>query len=124
MKDQYKILKILDDHTILVDYGTFNKAKRGDELRIIEPGPKVEIDGRCYGTLDAIKDYVEVTTAYEHFSVCKKIVRHQSHVLSPLSMLRTTSSYESMEVDESEIDKNLKPPDITPIKVGDIVEKY
>ncbi|VFB17232.1 Uncharacterised protein [Urinicoccus massiliensis] len=124
MREQYAVIKILNEQEILINYGILDKAKRGDKLRIIEPGPDIIIDGHFYGKLDAIKEYIEVTTAYDQFSICKKIVRKQSYALSPLSMLKTTYSYENMNVDATQIDKDLKVPEITPIAIGDIVEKY
>ena len=56
--NEFKVLEIVDNKTLLIDYGFNNRAAAGDVLRIIEKGEPVIIDGVNYGTLDMVKDIV------------------------------------------------------------------
>lgn len=124
MLNTYKIIKIIGEKEILVNYGIRNGAEIGDKLRIIVKGPEVTFDDQSFGTLDAVKEYIEVTTPYERFSVCKKIRRISRSVFSPLSEMQTTSiRSEPMDIDKEQIDSSLARPKVGPIQVGDIVEK-
>jgi hypothetical protein len=83
-------------------------------------------DDKILGTLDLVKETLEVTIPYEKFSVCEKVKRTTYSVLSPLTNM--ASGFERKEVhsvklavNESQI-SNLKFPEIEPIQVGDIVE--
>lgn len=124
MSAQYTVIKILSETEILVNYGTHQGAKNGDKLRIIVKGPEVTYNNKSFGTLDRIKEHVEVTTTYEHFSICKKIMYTRQSILSPLAAIQSTSaSIEPMNVDKTQIDKTLVIPEVSPVQVGDPVEK-
>ncbi|WP_296912957.1 hypothetical protein, partial [uncultured Megasphaera sp.] len=92
----------------------------GDVLRIIEKGEPVIIDGVNYGTLDMVKDIVEVVVPYDKFSICRKIIHKAVNPLNPLDALnKTLSQLRPLKVDPSGI-TNRKIPTPTPIKKGDI----
>lgn len=124
MSAQYTVIKILSETEILVNYGTRQGAESGNKLRIIAKGPEVTYNNKSFGTLDRIKEHVEVTTAYEQFSICKKIIYTRQSILSPLAAIQSTSaSIEPMDVDKTQIDTTLFVPEVTPVQVGDPVEK-
>ncbi|WP_322622226.1 hypothetical protein [Aedoeadaptatus coxii] len=124
MSTQYTVIKILSETEILVNYGAHEGAKNGDKLRIIVKGPEVTYNNKSFGTLDRIKECIEVTTIYEQFSICKKIIYTRQSILSPLAAIQSTSaSIEPMNVDKTQIDTTLFAPEVTPIQVGDLVEK-
>ena len=56
----YKVIEIVNQNTLLIDYGFSAGAQKGDCMRIVAIGDPVIIDGEDYGTLDTIKDVVEV----------------------------------------------------------------
>lgn len=117
---KYKVLEIVNDTTLLIDYGTRDGAKTGDSLRIIEKGEPIIIDETDYGTLDMIKDTVEVNTPYEKFSICRKIRIQHISALNPLEKFQESLRQPiKLNVDKSEI-SNRKIPTATPIKKGDI----
>ncbi len=124
MSAQYTVIKILSETEILVNYGTRQGAKSGDKLRIIVQGPEVTYNNKSFGTLDCIKEHVEVTTAYEQFSICKKIMYTRQSILSPLAAIQSTNAtIAPMNVDKAQIDKTLFVPEVSPVQVGDLVEK-
>lgn len=123
---EYKVIKILDEYSIIIDYGSSHMASIGDKLRIYVPGEEIknpETD-QVLGTLDKIKETVEVSTVYENFSVCNKITERVVNVINPLAALtqQTRKSIQKLNVDE----ENLNPFEVKsnePIKVGDLVMK-
>ena len=73
IKPPYHVIEIIDNKTILIDYGFENGAAKGDRLRIYSVGERVTApDGTILGTLDPIKAVVAVETAYPQFSICIK----------------------------------------------------
>jgi hypothetical protein len=123
MKDykEYKIIEVIDNMTLLINYGFNDGAKKGDTLRIIDKGAPLIIDGIDYGTFDAVKDIVEVEIPYEKFSLCRNIVYAKTNFLNPLaSFEKTMRSLRPMNVDEKSV-SNRELPQPSPIKKGDIV---
>jgi len=116
----YKVIEIINNRALLIDYGTNDGAHHGDTLRIIDKGEPIIIDGIDYGTFDAIKDIVEVDIPYPKFSLCRKVLYKKENLLNPLaSFERTVRTLQPMNVDEKEV-SNRKIPQPSPIKNGDI----
>lgn len=120
----YKIIDIPSENSVLINYGFNDGAKKGDKLRIYQKGEDV-IDpetGDYLGSLDLIKETLEVVIPYEQFSYCRKVNRSSYSLLSPLSQFeQIRKSYEPLEVLESDI-SGKKFPKKEPIKVGDLVD--
>ncbi len=122
-KKEYKVIEIIDNFTILINYGTKDNAKKDDQIKIFERGDNViDPDSKeVIGTLDIFKDTVSVFVTYENFSICKKIENIYYSILSPLANLGKST-------DDSSIEINVDPNDFTnkkystdaPIKVGDL----
>lgn len=122
MFDTYKIIAIENETTVLIDYGLNDGAKKGDVLRIIEPGEDLIIDGVNYGAYDGIKAVIEVVTPYAQFSVCQRVVSRTSTPFSPVAVLQKTIARSvPLNVNKDDISTNLSAPIITPIKIGDAV---
>ena len=88
----FRVIEILDNKHILINYGLQNGAQEGSILRIFEEGEDV-IDPKTntsLGTLDFVKAEVEVVIPYDRFSLCEKIYRTQVNFLDPVSGLMTT----------------------------------
>lgn len=121
-KENFKVIEIIDEYTLLINYGFNDGASEGDRLRIYSIGEKVfDPDTKEeLGTLDNIKDIVQVEVPYENFSLCKKIRTIRRELLNPLSKLvQTTTISESLYVDKTEI-SGRKPLKKEPIKTGDL----
>lgn len=127
MMSQYniRVIEIIDEYSIIINYGIDDGASEGDKIRIISIGPEV-IDPETeelLGTLDFIKDVLTITTAYDKFSLCKKIETTTTNVLSsPLTQFnKITKEAKSINVDKKNI-SNKKFSNDKIIKIGDKVE--
>lgn len=123
--DGHRVIEILDEYSILVNYGRDHGAEEGDEIRVIATGPEVidPVTNEVLGTLDSVKATLTIAVAYRKFSLCKKIETITKNVLiSPISQFQTTTkTIKPIEVDEKSI-TNKKAPDDKIIKIGDKIE--
>lgn len=121
----FRVIEILDEYSILINYGNDEGACEGDEIRIISTGPEVKDPetGETLGTLDSIKSELTIVTTYNKFSLCKKIEITTNNILTnPLSQFQTTSTQaKPLDIDKSSI-SNKQIPNDTVINVGDLVE--
>ena len=71
-----EVIKILNQFAILIDYGSKDGAVKGDKVRIFVKGKEIYNNKNEFlGTLDIIKDELEITTVYEQagFQYVKKL---------------------------------------------------
>jgi len=124
-EDYYRVIEIVDEYSILINYGNNESASEGEEIRIISTGPEVKdpATGETLGTLDSIKSELTIVTTYDNFSLCKKVEKTTKNILAnPLSQFQTTSiQVKPLDVDVNSI-SNKKAPNDKIIKVGDLVE--
>ena len=114
--DKYKVIEVIDESALLIDYGLKDGARKGNTLRIIEKGKPVVIDGTNYGTLDAVKEVVEVDVPYENFSLCRKVIYKTENSLNPLaSFEKTMRLLRPMNVDKDNA-SHRELPSISPIE--------
>lgn len=121
----YSVIEILDTYSLIINYGKKHGAKKDEKVRIISVGPEI-FDPEMnvlLGTLNGIKAELTLSTVYDQFSICKKILIETSNVLvSPLSAFTKTSSTSlELPVDTAQI-TNKKIPDDNIIRVGDFVD--
>lgn len=125
MSNDYRVIEILDEYSILINYGSDHGANEDDEIRIISTGPEVidPITDEVLGTLDSVKAVLTIVTTYSKFSLCKKIETTTKNILiSPLSQFDTVAkTIKSIKVDKGSISGKIMPDDTT-IKIGDKVE--
>ena len=123
MSYDYKVIKILNEKTILINCGYSEDTKKGDKFRIFEQGEAIIFENENLGDLNKIKTTVEAVEVYENFSVCQKIVISESNPFDLLpKMLRTIEKAEELKVEEEEI-SNLKYRSSEHIRVGDFAER-
>lgn len=116
----FKVLEVIDESSLLINFGLKDGARKGNTLRIIEKGKPVVIDGIDYGTLDAVKEIVEIDVPYEKFSICRKVIYKTENALNPLSAFEHTMRLlRPMNVNEDELSHRELPP-VSPIKKGDL----
>lgn len=71
---KYEVIDIIDKFSILINYGEEQGAKKGDKTRIVVEGRGIyDTKKNFLGTLDIIKDELEIVTVYNNFSICNKI---------------------------------------------------
>lgn len=120
----YKVIEIVDSYHIIINYGTLDNAKKGDCLRIYEPGePVTDLEtGESLGVLDLIKETVEVVTVYERFSICQKITRTKMPMMGSLSQwVHTSESTHELNINEGQV-SNRTITGNPIISVGDLAE--
>ena len=118
----YKVIKLLSDNSLIVDYGKNDGAYEGDDLRIFTPGEEVVFQGTNYGTLDLIKADIEVVSVFPKFSVCQKINRRTVNSLGLTNYLtREIEEVQKLNMNKEEI-SNTFYKDTSPIKLGDLVK--
>lgn len=120
---KYKVIKLLNEKEILINYGSKQGAKENQKVRIYELGETI-VDpdtNEPLGTLDIIKDDLEIYRTYPNFSICRKLKNKITNALNPLSNFSITSVIsEDLNLDKHEnYKKHLKN---TAIKIGDNVD--
>lgn len=78
-----KVIRILDKYSILINYGKSKGAKIGENVQILEIGPEI-VDpdsGESLGTLDHIKDVLQIQEVFDEFSICGKKIRSQFYCI-------------------------------------------
>lgn len=126
LSQQWKIVKIIDDYTVVINGGKNDDLANDDELIIFSPGEKV-IDpdtGLSLGTLDSIKANIYIENALDLMSVCKS-----SELVTTIEpLVKFENPFSSKEV-EKLMPLNVDPKQITgglntsKIVIGDLVRK-
>lgn len=121
----YKIIKILDRKTVLINYGKFDKAKVGEKIKVVEIGEEIyDLNNIFIGTLDSLKAELEIIRVEDQFSLCQKIEIKETNPFTPvISLAKTTTTIKDLNVKEEDI-SNLTFISNKPIEIGDIVKKY
>ncbi|ASN03619.1 hypothetical protein CFK40_00560 [Virgibacillus necropolis] len=124
------MIKIIDDYSLVINGGYMDDITEGEKIEIFLEGEEIKDpynDNEVLGTLDFIKDKLEVTEVYYRFSVCEKIKKERVHYPSPLTQAfsnglsgrtETKVSREKLNIDEEE--KSGRKKDEKVIKIGDI----
>ncbi|MBC9810082.1 MULTISPECIES: hypothetical protein [Lactobacillales] len=118
------VVKIIDEYeTIHFDDST--KVKKGDKIKVIEPGPEVidPINSKSLGFLDYTKEELEIVELFDKMSICRKVKienKNQfTNVLSPMFFGETTINNEKLNVNIDQINPVIYKDE--PIKIGDPV---
>ena len=121
------VINIMSNTELIINYGLADGATIGQKIRIIERGESiVNLKGEELGTLDAIKEELEITQVYDHFSICQKLIREETYTpilaaISQLNIKQVHITVDTLNVNPKDI-TGQAPPRITPIKKGDIAE--
>lgn len=128
MKKEKKVIKILDEYTIIINAGFKEGIKEGDTFQILDTKGNVVKDpdtGEVLGYLDLIKDTVKVTEVQEKMCFCSSTETIGINKVLMSSILNIQDSMLPIEKKRLNVDLD----DITggrersnaPIKVGDRV---
>ncbi len=125
VKEGYRVIKILSNSELIVNYGIDDGARVAQKVRVYIPGEQI-IDPETksiLGTLDTIKDELEIYQTFDNFSICRKVQREKRNVLTPLAVdfIKESISYKQINVNELDISP-VEKPDKSPICVGDLVK--
>lgn len=118
----FKIVKIISDYEVVVNCGFNHGIKKGDKLEvyilgedIIDPDTK-----KSLGTLDTVKETLEVVNVFEKMCLCKSS-QHDKPTLAINVSSFLVSTPKRLNVDSTQISGGLS--DDTKIKIGDLVRK-
>lgn len=119
MEKQIKVIKIIDDKTLVINAGRENGIETGNDIEIYQPGNEI-IDpdtNKSLGTLDYIKAELEVVNVYPKMSVCKD-VRTKTYPFA--SVLNLTQTYtETLNINPEDISGGFEDVD-KKIRIGDL----
>lgn len=119
-----KVIKILDNYSILINYGRTKGATVGENVQIVEIGPEI-IDpdsGESLGTLDHIKDVLQIQEVFDEFSICNKRIQiNFTAFVDPFKQTEKIYSEQELLVNKEQITKIQRPQSNT-INLGDIAK--
>lgn len=108
MNNDYRVVKIIDDTSLIINAGAKDGVKKGDYMQISGKGPVIidPVNNEPLGRLDIIKDKLIVTDIYEKMCVCETpyTSTYFSSVLSSTPLLSSTQR--KLNVDATDISGN------------------
>ena len=119
----YKVIKIINNTSILINGGEDNEIKKNDEFEIYQPGIEVKDPDtdEILGILDYVKAVVTATTVYEKMSICQQIeIIPTSIQRLPTSIYADNKQVQFLNVDYEQISGGFENVDKT-IRIGDLV---
>lgn len=123
---EYRVVKIVDEYLIVVNYGEIHNAREGDLLEIFQIGEKVyDIDSTFLGTLDLKKGRVRVLNVYKNMSLCEsdeKVTNSSSVGANLFFKVLTNSQVSSLNVDLEQISGGYSKDKDLIIQIGDPVK--
>ena len=114
----YKIVKIIDDETLVINAGSNDNIQCGDEFEIFEVGEEINDPdtGAKLGTLDTIKETVQAINVFPQISVCRHIEVSSLTSITPVWVRKTNKT---LNVDSTQISGGLSDDKV--IRIGDKV---
>lgn len=126
MSKKNKVIKIINDTSLVINVGSIDSVKNGDEFEIFQPGCEV-LDpetNESLGTLDYVKATVRVKNAFPKMSVCVN-TQTKSEPLFPPTMNVFSAAREviqTLPIAPEDISGGYENVDKT-IRIGDLVRK-
>ncbi len=121
MEKIYKVIKIVDDETLIINAGYNDGIETGDRFEIYSTGEEIKDPdtNETLGILDYIKEKVEAIDVFPKMCVC----RHNIIVnfMDTLSYELTKIKPKTLNVDSTQISGGLSSDNV--IKIGDKVRK-
>jgi len=95
---EYQVIEIIDEYNLLIDYGIEDGAEQGLKVSILYIGEDVihPITKEIIGTMDFVKEYLEIVTVYPKFSLCRKLKK--SSTLSSMASMSPLNKYSVEEI--------------------------
>lgn len=119
-----KVIKIINDTSLVINSGTLDSVKKGDEFEIFQPGCEV-LDpetNESLGALDYIKATVRVESALPKMSVCINTESKKEPIFPLYNFSSTREVIKTLPVSPEDISGGYENVDKT-IRIGDLVRK-
>ena len=70
-----RVVKIIDEYTVVINIGSDDGVKAGDKFEIYDPGVEVidPYSNRSLGRLEFVKATISVTQVYPKMAACKNV---------------------------------------------------
>ena len=121
MEEIYKIIKIIDNESVVINAGSENYIENGDKFRIYTIGEEVkDLDGKNLGTLDTIKAILTVVTVFPKMCICQKITKVPSIYAKLGGQFIAEEKALELNVNQAEITGGIQ-KDLT-IHIGDLAK--
>ena len=121
MNKEYKVIRIIDDKTLVINAGEKNKIKIGDKFKIYVEGVElIDLETKeSYGKLETTKDIVTVVDVMDKMCICKKRIYTQQNIFDTINsrVNYTKIDDEFLNVEISQIENGLS-DDLT-IRIND-----
>ncbi|MGY3717011.1 hypothetical protein ACWE42_15975 [Sutcliffiella cohnii] len=129
MNNKYKIAKILDEYTVIINAGTEHGVELKDRFQILDnEGSAVEDPdtGETIGHLDLIKATVTVKEVYENMCVCSSPTFYRAGFFSALNNIgqaidETYVEQEKLNIDLKDVTGGLRKSN-KKVRIGDFVK--
>lgn len=104
MKKKYKVIKIIDDTTLIINAGSVNDIEVGDEMEIHGKSENIydPETNENLGKIDIIKDRLKITKVYEKMCICETSYV-SNYFSSLLSNPLFASTQRKLDVEPTEI---------------------
>lgn len=124
----YKIVKIIDEYTVVINAGSNSNVQVGDEFQILDKQSSEVIDpdtDEVIGYLDLIKATVKVSEVQEKMCICTSKYYAKAHetLLTNIGSIKSNLSFaeqERLNIDYKQATGGLRRSD-EPIRIGDTV---
>lgn len=126
---QIKIIKIMDEYTVIINSGSNDGVQPGDRFQILDTKGNAVKDpdtGETLGYLDLIKDTVKVTEVQEKICFCSSLEAVGINDLLATNLMNLNNSLpfsgrkQRLNVDLDDVTGGREKSDV-PIKIGDKV---
>lgn len=119
---EFRVIQILDEYAVVVNYGSNDGAREGEKVRVFEYGTHqiTGIYGERLGRLDIKKEDLEIVTTYPEYSICQKIEFVEMNPYLDLGVFKKTKKDVRINVENGEILRTRYKTN-EPIKIGDLV---
>lgn len=120
MSKKFRVVKIIDDTSLVINAGRNYDVKEGDKFQIYTEGSKIidPVTNEDLGTLDYIKETLVVSVVYDKMCICETPVTYSSPITAPFSAILGTREQKNLNIDPLEISGTLSVEE-QHIKVGD-----
>lgn len=104
MKKMFKVIKIIDDTTLIINAGSINNIKVGDVMEIHGKSENIydPETNENLGKIDIVKDSLKITKVYEKMCVCETSYV-SNYFSSLLSSPLFASTQRKLDVEPTEI---------------------
>lgn len=123
MSKTFRIIKIIDASTFIIDGGSKDGVKNNDKFKIMDEhgDPVKDLTGNIVGFYSDTKGYIYARDVQPKMSICKTgLKKVNSPIMSSFANLTNYERQIELNVDPADIDSSLDSD--SPIKVGDNVE--